>query len=144
MRTKIGRRGYCAKYRYKADPVGMGRKSCQYTILEYSVLARLSAHTDWISSTYVFGAIYSSSYMLMCLLDLIVTHKKVWVKHLLLPVFLSTKLNTVLQEKAQKCLLFFCLKRLKTGSNCLEREKKLTDIFPKMQNQIITLPIIKL
>ena len=36
-----------------ADPVGMGGKSCLYTILEYSVLAQLSAHTDWISSVYL-------------------------------------------------------------------------------------------
>ena len=28
-----------------ADPVGMGRTACLYTILENSVLARLSAHT---------------------------------------------------------------------------------------------------
>ena len=46
MRTQNGRRGYCAKYIGTADPVGIGRKSCLYTILEYSVLARLSAHTD--------------------------------------------------------------------------------------------------
>ena len=36
-----------------ADPVCMGRKSPQYTILQCSVPARLSAFTDWISSTYV-------------------------------------------------------------------------------------------
>jgi len=33
-----------------ADPVGMGRKSCQYTIFQYSV--RLAAHTNWISYMY--------------------------------------------------------------------------------------------
>ena len=31
------------------DLVGMGRKSCLYTTLEYSVLAQLSTHTAWIS-----------------------------------------------------------------------------------------------
>ena len=46
---------------YAADPVGMGRKSCLYTILECKVLARLSALTSWISCMYVFGAISSSS-----------------------------------------------------------------------------------
>ena len=44
-----------------ADPVGMGRKLRQYTILQYSVQAQLSANTDWISCRYVFGAISSSS-----------------------------------------------------------------------------------
>ena len=34
---------------YTADPVGMGRKMCLYIMLEYCVLARLFAHTDWIS-----------------------------------------------------------------------------------------------
>ena len=34
---------------HTADPVGMGRKLPQYTIFQYSVQARLSAHTDWIS-----------------------------------------------------------------------------------------------
>jgi len=37
---------------HTADPVGMGRKSCLYAILKHSVLARLSAHTDWISCVY--------------------------------------------------------------------------------------------
>ena len=46
---------------HKADPVGMGRKSCLHTLLKYSVLARLPPHPDWISWTYVFGAISSSS-----------------------------------------------------------------------------------
>jgi len=32
-----------------ADPVGMGRKSCLSTILEYSVLTRLYTHTEGIS-----------------------------------------------------------------------------------------------
>ena len=36
-----------------ADPVGMGRKSRQYTIFQYSVLARLSVHSDWISCMYL-------------------------------------------------------------------------------------------
>ena len=36
-----------------ADPVGMGRKSSRYTILEYSVLARLYAHSDWINCMYL-------------------------------------------------------------------------------------------
>ena len=35
-----------------ADPVGMGRRSCLYTSLEYSVLARLSPHTDGTSCIY--------------------------------------------------------------------------------------------
>jgi len=43
MRTQIGRRGYCAKNIGTADPVGMGRKSCLYTILENSVLDQLYA-----------------------------------------------------------------------------------------------------
>ena len=37
------------KYLQQTHPVGMVRKSCLYTILDYSVLARLSAHTDLIS-----------------------------------------------------------------------------------------------
>ena len=36
-----------------ADPVAMDRKSCLYTILEYSVQARLSAHADWINCMYL-------------------------------------------------------------------------------------------
>jgi len=44
------------------DPVGMGRKSCLYTILEYCVLARLSAHTVYpLDQLHAFGAISSSS-----------------------------------------------------------------------------------
>ena len=35
------------------DPVVYGQKVCTYTILEYCLLARLSAHTDWISSMYL-------------------------------------------------------------------------------------------
>ena len=38
---------------HTADPVAMDRKSCLYTILEYTELARLSAHIDWISCMYV-------------------------------------------------------------------------------------------
>ena len=38
---------------HTADPVGMDRKSCLYTILEYSGLARLSAHTNWIRCLYL-------------------------------------------------------------------------------------------
>jgi len=34
-----------------ADPDGMGRKPYLYTLLEYNVVARLSAHTDWICGT---------------------------------------------------------------------------------------------
>ena len=52
----------CAKYcTYTADPVRMGRKSCLYTLLAYSALAWLSAHTDGISCIAVFGTISSSS-----------------------------------------------------------------------------------
>jgi len=36
-----------------ADPVAMDRKSCLCTILEYRILAWLSAHTDWISCRYL-------------------------------------------------------------------------------------------
>ena len=36
-----------------ADPVGMGRKSCLYTALEYCVLTCLSTHTNWISCMYL-------------------------------------------------------------------------------------------
>ena len=42
-----------AKYIQLIQSVGMGRKSCLYTMLEYCVLARLSAHTDWISCMYL-------------------------------------------------------------------------------------------
>ena len=55
------KRGYCTKYIPTADPVGMGRKLCQYTIFQYSVQAQLSAHTDWISCRYVFGVKSASS-----------------------------------------------------------------------------------
>ena len=41
---------------YTADPVGMGRKSCLFTILEYSVLVRY--RLDLLD---IFGAISSSS-----------------------------------------------------------------------------------
>jgi len=44
-----------------AYPAGTGSKSCLYTLLELSVLARLSAHTDWIRCRYLFGANPSSS-----------------------------------------------------------------------------------
>jgi len=47
---------------HTADPVGKSRKLCLYTILEYSVLARLSAHTATGSAVhYVFGERSSSS-----------------------------------------------------------------------------------
>jgi len=36
-----------------ADPVGMNRKSCLYTILEYCALVRLSSYTDWISCVHL-------------------------------------------------------------------------------------------
>ena len=59
MSTQNGGRGNCTKY--TADPVGiMGRKSCLYTILEYSVLARFSAHT-LLDQLYAFASIPSSS-----------------------------------------------------------------------------------
>ena len=38
---------------HTTDPVGMGCKSPQYTIFKYSVQARVSAHTDWISCKYL-------------------------------------------------------------------------------------------
>ena len=38
---------------HTADPLGMGRRSCQYTIFGHSVQARLNAHTDWISCMYL-------------------------------------------------------------------------------------------
>ena len=37
----------------EADPVGMGRKSCLFTMCTQNVLARLSAHTNWISCVYL-------------------------------------------------------------------------------------------
>ena len=44
-----------------ADPEGMGRKSCLYTIFQYCEQTWLTAHTDWISCMYVLGAKASSS-----------------------------------------------------------------------------------
>ena len=41
--------------------VCMNRKSYLYTVLQQSVQARLSVHTNWIRCTYVFSAIPSSS-----------------------------------------------------------------------------------
>ena len=40
---------------HTADPVGMGRKSRQCTIIQLSVQARLSAHTytDWMSCMFL-------------------------------------------------------------------------------------------
>ena len=38
---------------HTAHPVGMGRKSRQYTLFQYIVQAQLSAHTDWISCMYL-------------------------------------------------------------------------------------------
>ena len=35
------------------DPIAKDRKSCLNTIPEYSILARHSANTNWISYTYV-------------------------------------------------------------------------------------------
>ena len=62
MSPQNGRRVYCTKYIIPtADPFSMGRKLRQYAIFQYSVRARLSAHTDWISYTYVFGATPSAS-----------------------------------------------------------------------------------
>ena len=43
----------------EANPVGIWTKS--RVVLEYSAMARLSAHTDWISSMYLFASIPSSS-----------------------------------------------------------------------------------
>jgi len=56
---------------HTADPIGMGIKSCLYTILENCVLAKLSAHIltglAVSTGTYVFGTISSSS-ILQCYL----------------------------------------------------------------------------
>ena len=43
----------CIRYIPSADPVRMGRKSCQYTLFQYSVQARLSVQTDCISCMYL-------------------------------------------------------------------------------------------
>ena len=53
MSPQNGRRGNCAKYIHTADPVGVYRKSCLCTILEYSVLASLSAHRYRLDQLYV-------------------------------------------------------------------------------------------
>ena len=41
------------RQKYTADPVGMGRKARQHTIVQYSVQARLSVYSDWISCMYL-------------------------------------------------------------------------------------------
>ena len=53
--------GFARSIVHKAGPVVLDRKSCLYIILEYSVLAQLSAHADWISYMYVFDVIPSPS-----------------------------------------------------------------------------------
>ena len=57
MAMQNGQRRNLGKY-VTTDLSVMGRKSCLYTILEYSVQGRLSAHTDWISC-YIFASIPS-------------------------------------------------------------------------------------
>ena len=49
----------------------MGRMSCLYSRLEYSVLARLSAHTNQLDHLNLFGAISSSSILRPILYTLI-------------------------------------------------------------------------
>ena len=46
----MGRQGYCAKY-IQLIQLEWAERACTCPILEYSVLARLSAHNDWISCT---------------------------------------------------------------------------------------------
>ena len=62
-RTQNGRRGYCEKYLGTADPVGMDRKSCLYTLYwnimywrDFFPIYRLDQ-----LYRYVIGAIFSSS-----------------------------------------------------------------------------------
>ena len=66
---------------HTADPVGMGRKSRQYTIFQECVQARLSSHTDWISCRHVFGAISSSSILCRHLPLSMAYHAELGISH---------------------------------------------------------------
>ena len=61
MSQQNRRRGNGAKYICTADPVGIGRKSRQYTTFQCSVYSHdFHVHCNWISCMYVFGSISSS------------------------------------------------------------------------------------